>query len=86
MAYTYILFSEKLNKYYVGSTLDVNQRLSRHNRGTEKFTSTGIPWKIVYVEQCDTVSLSRKREIEIKKKKSRKYIEWLIQNKSLRIE
>ena len=31
-AFCYILFSEKLNKYYVGSTPDIERRLGDHNR------------------------------------------------------
>ena len=48
--YCYILYSEKLNKYYIGSTTDLNRRLIEHNRGKEKFTKTGMPWKLVYHE------------------------------------
>ena len=74
----YILYSEKLNKYYVGSTTDIERRLLEHNRGKEKFTSTGAPWIMVYKEFFDGLSAARKRELYIKKMKSRKYIESLI--------
>ena len=29
----YILFSSSLNKYYVGSTIDIDRRIEEHNRG-----------------------------------------------------
>ena len=74
----YILFSQKLNKYYVGSTSDLNRRLSEHNRGKEKFTKTGLPWQLVYFETCELLADARKREKEIKNRKSRTYIENLI--------
>jgi len=74
----YILFSSKLNKYYVGSTTDINRRIEDHNRGKEKFTSKGTPWVLVYSETFDELSVARKRERQIKKMKSRKYIESLI--------
>ena len=32
-AYLYILYSEKLNKFYVGSTTDIERRITEHNRG-----------------------------------------------------
>ncbi len=38
MYFVYVLFSEKLNKRYVGSTSDVQQRLLEHNSGHSKFT------------------------------------------------
>ena len=79
MPYIYILYSEKLNKYYVGSCVNLERRLYEHNIGHSKFTSLGIPWKIVYTEELETEQWARKRELDIKKKKSRKYIEDLIE-------
>ena len=77
MPYTYILFSEKLNKYYVGACIDMERRFYEHNIGHSKFTSTGIPWVLKYTEAFDTLQLAKKRELQIKKMKSRKYIESL---------
>jgi len=51
----YILFSEKLNKYYVGSTSDIERRLEEHNRGKEKFTSIGKPCILVYNEVFNVI-------------------------------
>jgi putative endonuclease len=79
-AFCYILFSSKLNKYYVGSTPDMERRLDDHNRGKEKFTRTGVPWALVYTETFEVLAMARRRELEIKKKKSRKYIESLIRS------
>ncbi len=79
MPHTYILYSEKLDKYYVGSSFDKDERLKRHNHSAEKFTSTGIPWVIVYFEEFTELKDARKREREIKKMKSRKYILRLIE-------
>jgi putative endonuclease len=78
MPYTYILYSKKLDKYYVGSCINLERRLYEHNIGHSKFTSTGIPWVHVYVEEFETPLLAARREKEIKNKKSRKYIEELI--------
>jgi len=76
--FCYILFSEKANKYYVGSCADITVRLQQHNSGRNTSTKSGIPWKVVYTEAFESNTEARKREAEIKKKKSRKYIEWLI--------
>ena len=76
----YILFSRKLNKYYVGSTSEMERRLDDHNRGKEKFTRTGIPWQLVYTETFELLAMARRRELEINKKKRRKYIESLIRS------
>ena len=76
--YCYILFSHKLNKYYVGSTTDMGRRLEDHNRGKEKYTRRGLPWVLVYKEEFGDLGSARKREGYIKGMKSRKFIERLI--------
>ena len=78
MPFMYILFSEKVNKYYIGACKDLERRLHEHNIGHSKFTSTGIPWQIKYKEAFETVQEAKRRELAIKKMKSRKYIENLI--------
>ncbi len=79
MYYTYILYSKKLNRYYVGSTQDLSSRLLRHNCGDGcKYTKVGIPWDLVYSESYCTRKEAVNRELFIKKKKSRVYIEQLI--------
>jgi putative endonuclease len=77
-AFVYILFSQTLNKYYVGSTSDLGRRFEEHNRGKEKFTKTGIPWLLVYNEVFEELKEARKRELYIKRMKSRTFIENLI--------
>ncbi|MEX6689569.1 GIY-YIG nuclease family protein [Danxiaibacter flavus] len=78
MPYTYILYSEKIDKYYIGACTDMQRRLYEHNIGHSKFTKTGMPWTIVYTEEFDTLLQAKQRELQIKKMKSRKYIEGLI--------
>jgi putative endonuclease len=46
--YVYILFSLKIQKFYIGQTSDVDRRFKRHNSGTEKYTSKGVPWELVW--------------------------------------
>jgi len=78
MPHSYILFSKKLNKYYVGACIDINRRLFEHNIGHSKFTRLGIPWELKYTEEYPTLLEAKQRELYIKKMKSRKYIEDLI--------
>ncbi len=78
MPFTYIIYSAKLDKYYVGACIYLDRRLYEHNIGHSKFTSLGIPWQIVYTEGYQTLPEAKKRELQIKKMKSRKYIENLI--------
>ncbi len=78
MPFVYILFSKKLNKHYIGACKDIERRLYEHNIGHSKFTKTGLPWELKYVEEFEDLGKAKKRELEIKKKKSRKFIEELI--------
>ncbi|MFB6341523.1 GIY-YIG nuclease family protein [Saccharicrinis sp. FJH62] len=59
-AYCYIIFSEKLNRYYIGSIeLEVEVRLKMHNErhyGRTKFTAAANDW-VVYLEiECESIS------------------------------
>jgi putative endonuclease len=77
MPFTYILYSAKLNKYYIGACTDLERRLYEHNIGHSKFTSLGISWILKHSESFETLQAAKKRELYIKRMKSRKYIERL---------
>ncbi|WP_416188627.1 GIY-YIG nuclease family protein [Proteiniphilum sp.] len=75
----YILYSEKLDRYYIGSTGDeIGERLRRHNSNHRGFTGRANDWIIMYTESFDTKALAGHREREVKKWKSRKLLEKLI--------
>jgi putative endonuclease len=74
----YILYSKSLDKYYVGHTNNLTRRLSEHNSGQTKSTRSGKPWILVYTDEFNSNLEANKEEIKIKKMKSRKYIESLI--------
>ena len=75
----YILFSVLKNKYYIGFTSDLKERLIRHNQKSKGFTGSVNDWKVVYTENYNTKEEAAKREIQIKSWKSRIKIEKLIQ-------
>jgi putative endonuclease len=77
MPYTYIIYSAKLNKFYVGACTNIERRLYEHNIGHSKFTAAGVPWVLKHTEYYDTLQEAKRRELNIKKMKSRKYIESL---------
>ncbi|HCW09350.1 MAG TPA: excinuclease ABC subunit C [Cytophagales bacterium] len=81
MFYVYILYSEQADRYYVGQTDNLDTRLQSHLSGISGYTSMTDDWKLVYAEEFTTRKEAIQRENEIKRKKSRKYIEWLIQKK-----
>jgi putative endonuclease len=73
----------KYDKYYIGQTSDIKKRLEEHNiNSKESFTSKYRPWELkIAIEAGETRSEAMLLERFIKKKKSRKFIEYLISNK-----
>ena len=80
MYYCYILYSKKLDTYYIGSTSNIEDRLKRHNSGRSKYTKPGIPWTLVYCKQYTSKAAAYQAELYIKSQKSRKHIEELLKN------
>lgn len=76
--FAYILYSAKLNKYYVGQTYNLKIRELRHKLGLTKFTKQADDWIVVYQEVFASRSEAIRRERNIKQQKSRKFIEKLI--------
>ena len=71
---TYILKSKKDNKYYFGSTSDVNKRLKEHNSGKVKSTKSRIPFVLHYFEEYKTRSQAMKRERYFKKRSGNRFL------------
>ena len=73
----YILYSPKLDRYYIGMTDDLYKRLSHHNHPIDpmKFTSRGLPWEIFLSLPCQSKPQALKLERLIKSKKSSVFIE-----------
>ena len=74
----YILYSEKLDKYYIGSTGDFEGRLSRHRTANSGFTSRGKPWELVYTEEYLIRREALQREQQLKSWKNRERLEAII--------
>ena len=75
MFIVYILYSNKLEKYYVGSTSNLEDRLRRHNTGQGNFTKKGIPWEVIHKIECDTRSEAVELEKKIKKRGIGRFLE-----------
>ena len=78
--YVYILQSLKDFSFYIGQCHDLDARMSKHFDGMSKYTASKRPWRLVYFETFYTRHDALMREKQIKLKKSRKYIEFLIIN------
>ena len=80
MYFVYILYSKDFDRYYIGQCADLNARLIRHNAKAVPSTKAFVPWVMVYYENYPTRAQATLREKEIKAKKNRLYIEFLIKN------
>ena len=79
MYFVYILYSENIDKYYVGFTAgSVENRLLKHLADHKGFTGKAKDWQIKRVERYSTKEAAMSREKIIKKWKSRKLIENLV--------
>jgi predicted GIY-YIG superfamily endonuclease len=48
MFYTYIIQSLKDKSFYIGSTSDLKKRVNQHNKGQANYSSTKVPFQIVW--------------------------------------
>jgi putative endonuclease len=78
--FVYVLYSESLDRYYVGYTSDIEQRIHFHNNPIEsrKFTARGRPWVLKLAITLSTKVQAAQLEKFIKKMKSRKFVEQLV--------
>jgi len=76
--YCYILYSQKLNRFYTGSTaLNPDDRLKVHlakHYGNMKYTSKTDDWIIFLQFECNSYEEARYIESHIKHMKSSQYI------------
>ena len=78
MCWVYILKNEETNRYYIGSTINLERRLTQHQKGYTRTTRVLKTSTLVYKEEYSNILDARVREKKLKSYKSRKYIEWLI--------
>lgn len=79
MHFVYILFSAKLNRFYIGYTSDFETRMEFHkNAESHKFTANAEDWELYVKIECDNKPQGLDIEKHIKKMKSKTYIENLI--------
>jgi putative endonuclease len=81
MFYLYILKNEVTDRFYIGSTNNLERRLKEHLKGKTRTTRVLKTNKLVYKEEYKSEKEARDREKKLKSYKSKKYIEWLISKK-----
>jgi putative endonuclease len=88
MHFIYIIYSEKLDRFYIGETVDILNRIDQHNSGFFKKSSTSIAkdWKLSKFFTVNNRIEGRKVEGYIKRMKSKIFLKKLIENDTFYIE
>ncbi|HEY4477941.1 MAG TPA: GIY-YIG nuclease family protein [Candidatus Paceibacterota bacterium] len=84
MAFVYILKNED-GKYYVGSTVDIEQRLRHHQGGYTPSTHRMGKLELVFSQKFETLKDARNIESRLKKFKRRDYIERIVNDGFIKI-
>lgn len=80
----YILKS-KQNKYYIGSTNDLDRRLKQHKSGHTPTTKRIKTFDLVFHQKYDSLNKARLVEKKIKSWKRKDYIEKIIKEGKIRL-
>ena len=62
----YILKNTRSGRHYIGSTNNLERRITEHSRGQTKSTKQKGSWKLIYKEVYTDIIEARKRERLIK--------------------
>ena len=81
MYYTYVLYSTKFDRIYIGFSANPKKRLESHNLGFVKSTKHYIPWEIAYIEEYYSRAEAMKREKQLKSAKGRAFIRKILNEK-----
>ncbi|HVZ41770.1 MAG: GIY-YIG nuclease family protein [Bacteroidetes bacterium] len=65
-SYVYVLKSAATGQHYIGSTNNLERRITEYNRLSPRAAGAGDTWECVYVEVCDDLDAARTRERYLK--------------------
>ena len=74
MAFVYVIYSSSRQRTYVGCSENWRIRLGTHNSGRVTATRSGIPWRLVHLEEVDSLLLARRRETYLKTSAGRRWL------------
>ena len=83
--YLYIIYSKDLDKFYTGETSNIEERITLHNTHTFKnaFTKAASDWKLMLCFPCKDRTEALFLERFIKRMKSKKFNQKIIDNPNL---
>jgi putative endonuclease len=75
--HTYILYSEKLSRFYIGFTSNLAKRLIHHNSSQDRFSKKGVPWTLIHAIECPDKASAMALEKKIKARGAKRFLEGL---------
>ncbi|HLB66659.1 MAG TPA: GIY-YIG nuclease family protein [Candidatus Saccharimonadales bacterium] len=78
MFYIYVLRSKKNNRFYTGSTDNLDRRLIEHNSGKSRYTRLTRPFELVYYEAFNSRAEARRKEKYFKTGRARDELKRII--------
>lgn len=81
----YIL-QDETGRYYIGSTNDLDRRLSQHSQNHTWTTQRFINPKLVFSQEYATLENARKIELKLKRLKRKDYIAKIIGERNIKIK
>jgi len=86
--YVYILYSANIDRYYIGTSSNVERRIGYHNGGrsgsSNAYTKRARDWRVVFKRRFASKCEARTFETKIKKAKSKRFINNLIEGNAPR--
>ena len=80
MYYTYILLSKKDNKFYIGYSTNLRERIKRHKAGKVNATKNRLPVTLIFYEVYLCKSDAKRREKYFKTTKGKKALRLILRN------
>ena len=76
MYIVYAIYNKTVNKFYIGQTMDIQERLQQHNDHIFKGYTARFEgeWKLIYTESVATRSEALKREKQLKSYQGREFV------------
>lgn len=71
------------NRYYIGSTNNLDRRLQEHRMGKTAYLKNLLPIKLVFCQEFNDIATARKIELKLKRGKNRKILERIIEDKKI---
>lgn len=84
MHFVYVIYSPSADRYYIGETIDIAERLIQHRQHhyAGSFSSFADDWKIAFSLRFKDRASALKAEAHLKKSKSKVYLKRLHHDKS----